>query len=503
MALRTLQVAPGVVLDDSPSASKGRWIAADRVRFDEGRAQVIGGWERLSLNDAGGVCRAALSWICADGEHRVALASHDRLEVLVGGQVYGITPASGFTAGEIDGLAGIGFGTGAWSSGTYGTGTGTPATPQLWSLDNWGGNLLACARGQGLYEWALNTATPAAAVSGAPTEITSMMVTPERFVVLMGTTEEVSGTYNPMLVRWCDQEDNTGWTTTATGEAGEIELAEGSRLVGGMTANQEQLIWSDTTLYAMRQTFDDLIWSFPIVGKNCGLRAQGGAGMVGGVAYWMGQNAFYSYDGGSVQTLQCPLDRDVFDNIAAGQSEKCFAGVNEQYGEIWWFYPDARDGNEISRYVMLSTRDGTWSSGTLSRTAWCHSAFLCHPVAVTDDGKIYMHELGNTADGDVIGASVETGLFDLADGENMLFVRGCMPDVADQEGALQLTVYTRETARGAETTHGPYALASNTEWIWFEARGRFVRYKFEGVSAPSYWRLGDVRFDLKPTGMRM
>jgi hypothetical protein len=503
MALRTLSVEPGVVLDDTASASKGRWIAADRVRFEDGRAQVIGGWERLSLTNLGGVCRAAFSWICACGEHRLGFGSHDRLEVLEGGAVYDITPSSGFTAGEVDGLAGEGFGTGAYSAGTYGSGSGVPSTPQLWSLNGWGENLLASARGQGLYEWALNTATPAAAVSGAPTNITSMMVTPERFVVLMGTTEEVSGDYNPMLVRWCDQEDNTGWTTTATGEAGELELEGGSRLVAGMPGNQEQLIWSDTTLFAMRQTFDDLIWSFPIVGRNCGLRAQNGAAMINGVAYWMGQNAFYSYDGGAVRTLPCPLDRDVFDNIAPGQSEKCFAGVNEQYGEVWWFYPDARDGNECSRYVMLNINDGTWSSGVMERTAWCHSAFLCHPVAASPDGEIYMHELGESADGGVIGASIETGLYDLADGENMLYLRGCMPDVADQEGGLRLTVYTRETARGAETTHGPYTLASNTEWIWFEARGRFVRYRIEGVSAPSYWRLGDMRFDVKPTGMRM
>lgn len=503
MALRTLSVDPGVVLDDTPAASRGRWIDVDKVRFEDGRVQAIGGWEALSITKLGGVCRAALSWSCNDGLHRIGFGEHDRLEVLVGGGLYDITPSSGFTAGEIDGLAGEGYGTGAYSGGNYGTGSGAQTTPQLWSLARWGGNFLACARGQGLYEWALDTATAAATVSGAPTEITSMFVTPERFVVLLGTTEEASGDYNPMLVRWCDQEDNTGWTATSTGEAGEIALAEGSRLVSGMPGNQEHLIWSDSTLYAMRQTFDDLIWSFPIVGRNCGLLSQNAAAMIGGRAYWMGVNAFHVYDGGSVQTLPCSLNRDVFDNIAAGQSEKCIAGVNEQFGEVWWFYPDDRDGAEISRYVMLSTRDGTWSSGRLSRSAWTASAELRHPVAVTPDGYVYMHEARETADGGVIGAYAETGLLDLADGENMLYIRGCMPDVADQTGGMKLTVFTRETARGAETTHGPFVLAANTEWIWFEARGRFVRYRFEGSSAPEYWRLGDVRFDVKPTGMRM
>lgn len=502
MPLRTLTIKPGVVLDDSAAASRGRWIDADKVRFEDGRAQVIGGWEKVSLSDLSGTCRSALSWSCNDGVHRIAFGEHDRLEVLVGGALYDITPSSGFVAGTVDGFAGEGYGTGAYDSGTYGSGSGAAAAPQLWSLARWGGELLAQARGQGLFQWALDTATPAAAVSGAPTNITSMMVTPERFVVLLGTTEEVSGDYNPMLVRWCDQEDNTGWTTTATGEAGEIELEEGSRLVAGVVGNQEHLIWSDNTLYAMRQTFDDLIWSFPVVGRNCGLLAQNGVATLGGVSYWIGNNSFFMYDGGSARPLACPLDRDVFDNIAAAQEEKIVAGVNERFSEVWWFYPDERDGNENSRYVIYNTIDGSWSYGRMARTAWINSAELRRPVAVTPDGEVYMHEINETADGGVIGGYCETGLLDLADGENMLFIRGCMPDVADQTGGMQLTVYTRETARGTETTHGPYTLASNTERIWFEALGRFVRYRFEGVSAPEYWRLGDMRFDVKPTGMR-
>lgn len=224
MPLRTLTVDPGVVLDDTPAASRGRWIDVDKVRFEDGRVQAIGGWEKLSITDLSGVCRAALSWSCNGGCSRIAFGEHDRLEVLVGGELYDITPSAGFTAGEIDGLAGEGYGTGTYSGGTYGTGSGAQTTPQLWSLARWGGDLLACARGQGLYLWERDTATPAAAVSGAPTEITSMFVAPERFAVLLGTTEEVSGDFNAMLVRWCDQESITGWTTTATGEAGEIAL---------------------------------------------------------------------------------------------------------------------------------------------------------------------------------------------------------------------------------------------------------------------------------------
>jgi hypothetical protein len=304
-------------------------------------------------------------------------------------------------------------------------------------------------------------------------------------------------------VRWSDQEDNTGWTTAATGEAGEIELQEGSALVGGMPGVQEHLIWSDTALYAMRQTFDDLIWQFPLLGRSCGLIGKNAAAAIGGRTYWMGHSQFYVYAGGVPEPIDCPLDQDIFKNLAPGQEGKVFAAVNEAFSEIWWFYPDFRDGSEISRYALFNTRTGIWSAGTFDRTAWGMSSDLQAPVATNSDGEIFIHETGLSGDGGVIGSYIRTGMFDLDDGEHLLYIKGAMADVANQVGGAKLTIYTRETMRSTERIFGPYTIAANTERIWFEAIGRFASFRFEGVSAPECWRLGDLRFDVEKTGMRM
>lgn len=505
MPLQKLDIAPGLVLDDSPAASEGRWIAADKVRFDDGRAQTIGGWESFSQSLLGGTCRSIYTWRDEDFVRYAACGEHDRLEVYSGGAIYDITPAIGFTAGQVDGLIGPGWGAGAYSSGAYGTSGAVTADlfAMTWSLQNWGQNLLANPRRQGLFEWALGTATPAAAVTGAPTEIANMFVTPDRFVVLLGTTEEVSGNFNPMLVRWSDQEVNTGWTTTSTGEAGEYPLSQGSRLVAGLSGRQEHLIWSDRALFSMRPTFDDLIWSFPLIGNDCGLIGPKAVAMFGGKAYWMGQRNFFVYDGGEPRTIPCRLEQDVFSNIAPGQEDKIICGVNPSFREIWWFYPDSRDGIENSRYAILNVETGVWSGGSMDRTAWAESAVFGHPVAVSSGGRLYLHEIGETADGGAIGSFAETGLIDLEDGEFFLYINGCMPDFEDQLGGMQLTIYTRETARGEETTYGPYTLSKTAERIWFEACGRFVRFRLESVGSPEFWRMGDFRWDLQQTTMRV
>jgi len=499
----TLSVAPGIVQDNTYAASQGRWIAGDKVRFEDGRAQSIGGWEAFVNGSLNGVARSARAWTCAGQIDRAAFGEHDALEVVVGGQIFDITPSAGFTAGDVDGLAGVGFGTGTYSGGTYGSGSGTASSPMIWALANWGQNLLAAPRRQGLFEWALDTAVVAAAVTGAPTDIQDMFVTPSRFVVLLGTTEEVSGTFNPRLVRWSDQEDNTGWTTVSTGEAGELELQEGSRIVGGIAGTQEHLIWTDTSLFAMRQTFDDLIWGFPLVGRNCGLLGPNAMGQLGGAVYWMGHNGFYRYAGGAPEPIPSELDTEIFSNISPGQEEKCFCAVVDQFNEIWWFYPDERDGNEISRYVIYDVVEGVWSSGTMERTCWTDSAVFSSPIAPDASGNVYLHETGASDNGGLMGASIESGLINIQDGENMVYIRGCMPDVQGQTGGLQLTVFTRETARGAERTFGPYSISSATERVWFEAFGRFARFKVAGASAPEFWRLGDMRFDIVPQGARV
>ena len=106
----------------------------------------------------------------------------------IGGGLYDITPAdaspildsggnpildsdgnpildsgSGFAAGNIDGTAGIGYGTGAYGEGYYGEPIPGTDFPLTWSLAPWGQNLMACPRGQTIYQWTNDTGTPAAA----------------------------------------------------------------------------------------------------------------------------------------------------------------------------------------------------------------------------------------------------------------------------------------------------------------------------------------------------
>lgn len=503
MPLTKIGFRPGIVKDDSPLGSEGGWIDANKVRFRQGQPQTVGGWQKVTSSAVTGICRGLHSWAGNDGANRIAVGTHSALWAYTGGGLYNITPV-GLAAGLASGIGGSGYGTGTYGTGTYGTSTLSETFPRTWSLASWGQNLLASPREGKLYEWSLATGTPAAEIVAAPDNIGSMFVTSERIVVCCGCIEYGGATYDPMLVRWSEQEDNANWTPSAVNQAGEFPLSSGGRIVRGLPGRKVNLIWTDTSLYSMSYLGDPLlVYGFELLGDYCGLIGPNAVTVKDGVAYWMTRSGgFYSFSGGAPTPLACPVQRYVNDNLDATQADKVYAGTNSANSEVWWFYPDARDGNECSRYVAFNYLENTWTVGTWDRTAWADAGVLQYPVATDSSGYLYYHEIGRTADGGPITAYLESAPSDIGDGDTLMSVLRVVPDFEDMSGGLDLTLKGRLFPAGAETTHGPYTVLPTTERVDLRMTARQVAVRIDSASAPSFWRLGAVRADLRPTGSK-
>lgn len=202
-------------------------------------------------------------------------------------------------------------------------------------------------------------------IPNAPERVSSILVTPERILVALGC-DDSNGNFDPLLVCWSDQEDNTDWTATATNTAGFFKLAQGGRVVGGRAGRGENYIFTDEGLYVMRFVPDpSIIYRFDHVGSSCGLIGPNAVTVAEGQAFWLSNSGtFYRYAGGVPQALQSPVRRYVFDNLSKVQGDKIFAFTVSAWNEVWWLYPDLRDGNECSRYVAYNYLDNTWSVGT-------------------------------------------------------------------------------------------------------------------------------------------
>jgi len=186
-------------------------------------------------------------------------------------------------------------------------------------------------------------------------------------------------TFDPMLVRWSDQDNPYDWVPDTANQSGEQHLSNGSYLVAAQNARQEILLWSDVALFSMQYLGPPYVWGFNLIGDNTSIASANAAIAVNTVTYWMGVDKFYMYSG-RLETLSCTLWKFVYDNLNRAQLSQVVAGSNEGFSEIWWHYP-SKGSNINDSYIIYNYLENTWYYGTMNRSAWLDSPLRSNPMA--------------------------------------------------------------------------------------------------------------------------
>jgi hypothetical protein len=344
-----------------------------------------------------------------------------------------------------------------------------------------------------------------------------------RFVFALGCTEYGSSTFNPMLVRWADQESVTDWTPSATNQAGFLQLSHGSQIVTAIQSRQEILVWTDSSLYSMQYVGAPIVWKAELVGDNISIAGQNAVAYANGVSYWMGVDKFYKYDG-RTQTLRCDLRQYIFADINNAQFDQVCAGTNEGFNEVWWFYCSL-NSNQIDRYAVYNYAEDIWYYGSMARTAWLDTGVLDNPIAATYLNNLVNHETGydDDASGTVapIEASITSAEFDIDDGQKFMFIYRMLPDVTFRNStaaspSITMTLYPLQNSGSGynnPTSVGGsnYAAVTRTATVPVEAftgqvfvrvRGRQLAMKVSSDGLGVAWQLGSPRIDIRPDGLR-
>ena len=226
-----------------------------------------------------------------------------------------------------------------------------------------------------------------------------------------------------------------------TNQAGSVRLSHGSQIVTAVQTRQEIVVITDTSLYSLQYLGPPYVWGNQILGDNISIVGQNAAVLASGVVYWMGVDKFYMYDG-RVQTLNCDLRRYVFSDIDQNQYPQIFAGTNEGFNEVWWFYC-SNGSYVIDKYVIYNYAEKVWYYGTMGRTAWLDSGILNYPVAATYNNNLVFHENGinDNATGTpaAINAYISSSEFDIGDGHNFGFVWRILPDLTFENASTSPT----------------------------------------------------------------
>lgn len=435
---------------------------------------------------------------------------------------------------------GTGWGTGPWSRLGWGSGytTGFALQLRLWSQTNFGEDLLFSPRGNALYLWQPGIgATPAydtrgVLVSGldVPAYINQIMVSDStRIVIAFGCNDY--GTYgttelDPLLIRWTAQESYTDWTPAATNQAGSYRLSHGSEIISAMQTRQEILVWTDAAVYGMQYLGPPYVYGFTLLADNISIASPNAMATAAGVVYWMGTDKFYSYSG-RVETLPCSLRQFVFQDFNRDQEAQFFAGTNEGFSEVWWFYCSA-NSTEINRYVIFNYLDRVWYYGTLGRTAWLDSPLRQYPQAATLNNIVVFHEAavdnGETNPPTAITSYIQSSDFDIGDGHAYGFVWRMIPDITFDGSTTASPEFPSVTfsARPRQNPGSPYGATNTptvqsaqsyaavnnytvqefTEIVYTRIRGRQMAFKISSDTLGTQWQLGTPRLDVRPDGRR-
>ena len=436
--------------------------------------------------------------------------------------------------------------------GEASTSSDSVADPGQWSLDNLGQTLIALIVNGPCFEWDSNltnaTATRATIIAGAPTASRDMLVsTPDRHLVFFGTETTIGDTttQDDMFIRFSSQENINDYAPTATNSAGTQRLAAGSRIIGSKLGRNAIYVWTDTSLFTMRFVGQPFTFAYEQVGNNCGLIGKNGAVEVDGAAYWMSDNGFFRYTG-RLESMDCLVEDYVFDDLNTTSNQLIYAGINNLFGEITWFYCTS-GSNIVDRAVTYSYLDSTskrpiWftnANALYPRTTWEDSAVFglphatqydsstntCPTVGNTDGTTIYYeHETGiNYIKGGTsyaVPANITSGDYDITqkvvkgaatnmadlrgDGESIMRVSRIIPDFVSQTGnaIIQLDVRDYPNDAAASSPLGPFTLTTSTKKIDTRARARAIALTISNTALDTSWKLGTFRLDIQAGGRR-
>ena len=453
---------------------------------------------------------------------------------------------------------GYGWGTDTWSAGKWGeasSATDVTLEPGLWSLSNFGQVLVATIANGKTFTWnagatdpltvRASTATSGFATTNNPTATRVTLVSPTtRHLIHLGTETTIGtpSTQDDMFIRFSEQEDINDYTVTAINSAGTQRLQDGTKIMGALKAKETILVWTDNALYTMKFIGAPFTFGFEQVGTNCGLIGKNAAVEIDGVAYWMSTNGFFAFDG-TVKSLPCTVEDYVYDQADTTKGQQVYAGLNNQYTEVTWYYPST-NSEYNDQYVIFNYGEsgpripgGVWYIGTEARTTWIDATVYPNPIATKFDDSatgtfpvivgesglgqttLFEHEVGTdqvNPDGSTttVTSFIQSYDYDLQQrtrgqtyavaGDVFLAVRRFLPDFKDLAGNAKVTLAVKRYPSDSQTTTAlsPFTITTSTQKKDTRARGRFVNIKIANTDVSESWRFGTMRLDVQPDGRR-
>ena len=501
MALLPVTPPPGIVTNGTDYSNKGRWVDSDLIRFQNGSLKPIGGWEKLKDTALTGTPTGMYAYKTNAGKRVLAVGTRQKIYVLFDDTWYDITPSGFVTDASEDAL---GFGAYQYGREDYGDArsqSGLFFDSQSWSFDNFGEHLLFCCASDGkIYKWRPDSGSGSPDATGivltnAPINCAGVLVSNERHVIALGASGD------PRKIAWSSRETTTTWTAASTNTAGDLQIPTGGKILSGIKWQTDIVIFTDTGIARIYYAGSPFIYGIQDAGTNCRVTGPRTVVSAGNFLAWMGENAFFIYDG-NVREIPCETHDFVYDNLQYNFRRVSCGGHNSNFNEIWWFFPTSF--STPSKYVIWNYAENTWSIGTMDRGCWIDQGVFDYPIACDAAGFVYQHESTTLSNSTNIGSAVpfaKSGPIEIGNGDNYVQCNQILPDEeANTLPGVTISFKGRFTPLGAEQDFGSFSFDSDG---YTDARftARQVSMTVTGTTTQDF-KVGNIRLSLRDRGRR-
>jgi hypothetical protein len=224
-------------------------------------------------------------------------------------------------------------------------GYSVPAS-EHWNFTQYGQRVIAAGRGQNLQSFVLGSSSKFADLASAAPQA-RYITTIKDFVMVAGTTDGTNGD-QPQRVQWCAIDDPTTWPTA--GSVQEAQLLAGSQIIPGdqgwITGIVGNLGTADGAVF-----FERAIWRIVFQGSPTvfgfypaegvrGTPAPKSIAQLGALAYYLGEDGFYAFDGTTSRPIGIDrVDKTFWANVNESYLSNVIAAIDPINRLVMWLYP--------------------------------------------------------------------------------------------------------------------------------------------------------------------
>lgn len=310
----------------------------------------------------------------------------------------------------------------------------------------------------------------------------------------------------PDRVQWSNLDDPEDWEITAEKTAGFLQFREAtSPLVAAAPLGELDAIYSGNEMFILDFQGTGLIFTYRKVQDSLGAVGKAAVVSVGTKNYGVHRSGIWVTDGTQHQYIDDPAIRShLLGNVNWDQRSKIVAHHNLDQEQVEFYFPMGTS-TEPNEGWAFRYHNGTWTKLDFGRTAAVPRSVFRHPVMADASGKVYFHETGEDADGEVLPARVRTKPLAFQSVKRVKLIRKLQVLLRDAEGADGLRVRLGWQNRlDREIQWGPWRQPSESmQEIDQRVSGEYITMEFESRALGDDWALSGLMFEGRYKGARI